>query len=68
MIGTSPVPWKRGTDGLIYDANNELVVDCCGACLPPEGEENQKLIVASVNAVNEIKQTLADFHQAFRIT
>ena len=44
----SPEPWKRGTDGLIYDANNEFVTDTCGTSLP-EGEENQKRIVACVN-------------------
>ena len=45
----SPTPWKRGTDGLIYDANNEFVVDTCGSSLP-NGEANQKLIVEAVNA------------------
>ena len=44
----SPLPWKRGTDGLIFDANDELVTDTCGASVP-EGEENQKLIVHAVN-------------------
>ena len=47
----SPTPWKRGTDGRIYDANYELVTDTCGTSLP-NGEENQKRIVACVNFFN----------------
>jgi len=50
----SPEPWKRGTDGVIFDAKDEMVVDCCRACLPLEGEENQKRIVACVNAMRGI--------------
>jgi hypothetical protein len=56
----SPEPWKRGTDGLIYDANNDFVTDTCGTSLP-EGVENQKRIVACVNAMQGI-----DDPQAFR--
>jgi hypothetical protein len=49
----SPTPWKRGTDGLIYDANNEYVTDTCGTSLP-EGEANQKLIIRAVNSHDEL--------------
>ena len=48
-MGHSPEPWVRGTDGLICDANGEYICDTCGTSLP-EGEENQKRIVACVNA------------------
>lgn len=53
MSEHSPTPWKRGTDGLIFDAENEYVTDTCGTSLP-EGEENQKLIVRAVNSHNEL--------------
>ncbi|GAG15931.1 unnamed protein product [marine sediment metagenome] len=45
----SPLPWKRGTDGLIFDANNDYVTDTCGTSLPG-GEANQVLIVNAVNS------------------
>ena len=48
-----PLPWKRGTDGLIFDADNEYVTDTCGTSLP-EGEDNQKLIVLACNAHVEL--------------
>ena len=53
----SPLPWKRGTDGLIFDANNEYVTDTCGTSLP-EGEENQKLIVRAVNCHDALAAAL----------
>lgn len=50
----SPLPWKRGTDGLIYDCNDEFVVDTCGTSLPPHGEENQKFIVHVANTHQQL--------------
>ena len=50
----SPLPWTRGTDGVIYDAEHEYVTDTCGTSLP-QGVENQVLIV---NAVNNHPQLL----------
>ncbi len=48
----SPLPWKRGTDGLIFDADDEYVTDTCGTSLPA-GPANQKLIIDAVNAYKE---------------
>ena len=48
-ITPSPLPWKRGSDGLVYDANSEYVTDTCGTSLP-NGVENQRLIVLAVNS------------------
>ncbi len=52
-LSRSPLPWKRGTDGLIFDANNEYITDTCGTSLPG-GEENQKYIVRAVNSHAEL--------------
>ncbi len=52
----SPLPWKRGTDGLIFDANNELVTDTCGTSIP-KGEENQRYIVRAVNCHADLLET-----------
>ncbi len=59
MSEHSPTPWRRGTDGLIFAANNEYVTDTCGTSLPG-GEENQKLIVRAVNSHDELVAALKD--------
>jgi hypothetical protein len=59
MLKPSPLPWKRGTDGLIFDADNEYVTDTCGTSLPA-GEENQKLIVRAVNCHDQLVEACED--------
>lgn len=54
----SPEPWRRGTDGLIFDANCEFVTDTCGTSLP-NGEENQKRIVECINALRGVPDPVA---------
>ena len=41
---------------MIYDANDEFVLDTCGSSLPPHGEYNQKRIVACVNFCKHMDQ------------
>jgi hypothetical protein len=55
----SPLPWKRGSDGLIFDSRDEYVTDTCGTSLP-EGEENQKFIILAVNSHSALLEACRD--------
>ncbi len=57
----SPLPWTLGGNGLIYDADDEFVVDTYDKYVP-EGIENGKLIILAANNYHQhrLKEAEAD--------
>ena len=63
---TSPLPWHRGGDGCVYDANGSVVCDCVIMDRVKNWERgkvwraNAELIVEAVNALFDRKNAKGD--------